>query len=58
MARLARWEAKRALLFSNPDVTLEPCPHHCVSHYGHCEASLGPDCFSQRKDVTIFASFE
>ena len=35
---LARWVAKKALLFSNPDVTLDPCPAHCVNSYGAHEA--------------------
>ena len=53
---LARWPQRRALLFSNPDVQLEPCPLHCINDYGRCDATQGQGCFSQRNDVTIFAS--
>ena len=56
---VARWAAKKALLFSNPDLTLDkPCPKNCTQHWYTCCCStkLGKECVSQRKFLSIFAS--
>ena len=45
---VARWEAKNAILFSNPDTTVDPCPRHCMDAYGRCDTNLGADCECQR----------
>ena len=55
---VARWEARRALLFSSPDVTRDPCPRHCMNHYGRCDETRGEDCVSQRNYLTVFASID
>ena len=51
--------AKKALLFSNPDLTMDkPCPKNCTQHWYTCccNTKLGKECVSQRKFLSIFAS--
>jgi len=55
---VARWEARRALLFSSPDVTRDPCPRHCMNDYGRCDTTRGKDCVGQRNYLTVFASVD
>eukprot|EP01051_Picozoa_sp_SAG22_P021873 SAG22_NODE_5006_length_1110_cov_1.273986_2_plen_252_part_01 len=55
---VARWEARRALLFSSPDVTRDPCPRHCMNDYGRCGVTLGKDCVGQRNYLTVVASVD